>query len=105
MVKKIVDGIMSTSTERMNTEVKNELTKFLKQAVSANKPNDMNVFWSIYNKDKQMVTDIFNQNAFTSYIPVQIKISLEKALGQFDSIQIIGCAGYDKLKKIADRKF
>lgn len=103
--EKIVDGIMSTSTERMNTEVKNELTKFLKQAVNANKPNDMNVFWSIYNKDKQMVTDIFNQNAFTSYIPVQIKISLEKALGQFDSIQIIGCAGYNKLKKIADRKF
>ncbi len=89
----------------MDTESKNEFTNFLKQSVNASRPNDMNVFWSIYLKDKQMVTDAFNQKAFTSYTPIQIKISLEKALNQFDSIPIIGCDGYKKLKKIANRRF
>lgn len=103
--QKIVDGIMSASTEKMDTESKNEFTNFLKQSVNESRPNNMNSFWSIYSKDKQMVIDAFNQKAFTSYTPIQIKISLEKALNQFDSIPIIGCEGYEKLKKIASRRF
>jgi hypothetical protein len=102
---KVVDGIMSACPAEMNTEQKNAITNFLRLSGNANKENDMNAFWSIYNKDKKTVIDAFNQNAFTPYTPVQIKISLEKALNQFDSIPIIGCDGYKKLKKIANRRF
>lgn len=103
--QKIVDGIISSFTEKMDTESKNEFTNFLKQSVNASGPNNMNAFWRIYNKDKQMVIDAFNQKAFIPYTPIQIKISLEKALNQFDSIPIIGCDGYKKLKKVANRRF
>lgn len=102
--QKIVDGIISSFTEKMDTESKNEFTNFLKQSVNASGPNNMNAFWRIYNKDRQMIIDAFNQKAFIPYTPIQIKISLEKALNQFNSIPIIGCDGYKKLKKVANRR-
>lgn len=102
--QKIADGIISSFTEKMDTESKNEFTNFLKQSVNASGPNNMNAFWRIYNKDRQMIIDAFNQKAFISYTPIQIKISLEKALNQFNSIPIIGCDGYKKLKKVANRR-
>ena len=48
---------------------------------------------------------VINQNALTHYIPVQIRITLENALKKYNAIQVIGCEGYRKLKKIANRKF
>ena len=102
--QKILDGIISSFTEKMDTESKNEFTNFLKQSVNASGPNNMNAFWRIYNKDRQMIIDAFNQKAFIPYTPIQIKISLEKALNQFNSIPIIGCDGYKKLKKVANRR-
>lgn len=104
-INKAVDGIMLACPVEMNAEQKNAIENLLKQSGNANKENDMNAFWNIYNKDKKTVIDAFNQNSFTSYTPVQIKISLEKALNQFDSIPIIGCDGYKKLKKIANKRF
>ncbi len=102
---KVVDGIMSACPVEMKPEQKNAIINFLKQSVNANRVNDMNAFWSIYNRDRKIVIDAFNQKAFTSYTPIQIKSSLEKALNQFDSIPIIGCDGYKKLKKVANRRF
>lgn len=102
--QKMVDGIMEVCPADMSLEQREAIGGMLKRIYSTNGTPDFNAFWSMYNKDKQIVIDAFNKEAFTRYVPVQIKISLQKALGQFDSIPVIGCTGYDKLKKLAERK-
>lgn len=42
--QKNVDGIMSASTEKMDTESKNEFTNFFKHSLNVSRPNDMNAF-------------------------------------------------------------
>lgn len=101
----IIEGFMETIPSNVNPEYKNAIKDFLIHSSNVNSYTDMNLFWSLYNKDRQTVIKAFNEKAFTAYIPAQIKISLEKALEQFDSIPIIGCDGYKKLKKIANRRF
>lgn len=72
----------------------------------ASNPNaDMNTFWQIYGKKKNVLHAVINQNGLTHYIPLQIRITLENALKKHKTIQIIGCEGYRKLKKIGQRKF
>ena len=45
-----------------------------------------------------------HQNGLTAYTPLQISLSLEKALNQYALLEIAGCDGYKKLKKISERK-
>ncbi len=101
---KIVDGLMSTCPPNTTTEQKNAIENMLKQVNDARGVTDSNLFWDLYNKDRQTILLAFNKDAFTHYTPVQIKISLQKALRQFDSIPIIGCKGYNTLKKLAARR-
>lgn len=100
----IIEGFMSTCPSDMTPEQKTAMENFLKQLINFNSDTDMNAFWSIYNRNKKIISNAFNNKALTSYIPVQIKVSLEKALSQFDSISVIGCEGYEKLKKISKRR-
>lgn len=102
---KMINDIMSICPPEITSEQKATIENVLKQFKDGNSVNDIGMFWQLYSKNRQIVTDSFNQKALTAYIPVQIKISLEKALHQFDSIPITACAGYEKLKKIANRKF
>ncbi|MCH5193046.1 MAG: hypothetical protein J1F11_03725 [Oscillospiraceae bacterium] len=64
-----------------------------------------NIFWNNYNKDKDTLKSIINQKALTSYIPLQITISLQKIIQECSLLEIIGCNGYNKLKKISEKKF
>lgn len=64
-----------------------------------------NKLWKMLNQSKANLHSVINQNALTHYIPVQIRITLENALKKHNAIQVIGCEGYRKLKKIANRKF
>lgn len=101
---KAIDGIMSTCPETITTEQKSAIENMLQQVSNASGVTDSNLFWNLYSKDRQTILLAFNKGAFTRYTPVQIKVSLQKALGQFDSITIIGCKGYNKLKKLAKRR-
>lgn len=70
--------------------------------ISEGKLND----GAFYESQMLFKTDsVINQNALTHYIPVQIRITLENALKKYNAIQVIGCEGYRKLKKNANRKF
>ncbi len=101
---KIIDGLMATCPGNITTEQKSAMENMLKQVSNASAITDSNLFLNLYSKDRQTILLAFNQDAFTRYTPVQIKISLQKALDQFDSITIIGCKGYNKLKKLAERR-
>ena len=101
---KVIDGLMATYPGNITAEQKGAMENMLKQVSNASAVTDANLFFSLYNKDKTQILQAFNQDAFTRYTPEQIKISLQKALSQFDSIPIIGCKGYNKLKKMAERR-
>ena len=45
-----------------------------------------------------------NRGALDRYTPMQIRISIENALKKLNTISVIGCEGYTKMKKIAGRK-
>ena len=48
---------------------------------------------------------IINKGVLTPYIPVQIKISLEKILKEYSMLEIVGTEGYQMLKKFSKKKF
>ena len=102
---KAVEEMINTVPENFSKEQKEAIENMKKQFCNLNNISDFNLFLQLYNKDKKTIIDAFNNDAFTNYIPVQIEKSLTKALSQFDSITVIGCEGYNKLKKIAKRSF
>ena len=76
------------------------------QQVAAQNPNfDMNRFWNLYNQQKNWTKSIINQGALTPYIPVQIRISLEKMLKKYSMLEITGTSGYQMLKKTSQKRF
>ena len=86
-------------------EQKTAFENLMKRMTASNQNIDQNTFWNVYNQSKSNLLSVINQNALTHYIPVQIRITLENALKKYNAIQVIGCEGYRKLKKIANRKF
>lgn len=86
-------------------EQKTAFENLMKRMTTSNQNIDPNTFWNTYNQSKANLHSVINQNALTHYIPVQIRITLENALKKYNAIQVIGCEGYRKLKKIANRKF
>jgi len=85
-------------------EQKTALENLLKRMTASYQNLDQNTFWNIYNQSKANLHSVINQNALSHYIPLQIRITLENALKKYYAIHIIGCEGYRKLKKIANRK-
>lgn len=103
--QQLIKGIISTIPQDMKDEDKQAVEKAFQHLAITNPNFDLDLFWNVYNKTKGNIRNIINQNAFTKYIPMQIRISLENALRQYSSIQIIGCSGYRKMKRLARRKF
>ena len=101
----LIEGLMGTVPPGLNEEQKLALENMLKQSAILGTATDLNTFWNLYRKDQADILTITDQKAFTRFNPGQITISLEKALKQYASIPVIGCPGYNKLKKLAERKF
>lgn len=104
-MQQLLNAIESIAPEEMDPEQKNALINMLKLSGESNQDINWDAFWNTYNKSKDNLHKIINQGALTQYIPVQIRVTLENALKKCNTIQIIGCNGYNKLKKIAERKF
>lgn len=74
--------------------------------VTAQNPNfDMSRFWSLYEQQRNWTKSIINQGALIPYIPVQIRLSLEKMLKKYSMLEISGTDGYQMLKKTSKQKF
>lgn len=101
----LLQAMKDTLPKEMDSEQRTALDNMLKQVVTSTTAPDLNAFWNIYEKRKENLHSVINQNALTHYIPQQIRITLDNALKKSNSIQIIGCEGYRKLKKIGQRKF
>ena len=92
------------SKDGMNGNQKQAVENMLKQFSATNQNRNYDQFWSIYNKEKQDIITAVNRGALDRYTPMQIRISIENALKKLNSISVIGCEGYTKMKKIAGRK-
>lgn len=103
-VNNAVEGLVAVIPEGMNGEQKQALENMLKQSNTTNQNRNYEKFWNLYNKEKQDIIMAVNRGALDRYTPMQIRISIENALKKLNSISVIGCEGYTKMKKIAGRK-
>ena len=66
---------------------------------------DANMFWNVYNEQRIRLESIINSKPLTSYIPDQIRITLENMIKKYSMLTIIGSDGYQLLKKWSVKKF
>lgn len=100
----LVQGLSQSIPQNLTSEQKTAVENMIKQLGTSNANIDLTAFWNFYRLNQSNIQAVINQNGFINYIPAQIRISLEKALKKYVSLQIIGSDGYKKLKKIANRK-
>lgn len=81
------------------------LENMIKNIATSNPNFDSDMILRNFEKNRSKFHEFINNNALTSYMPEQIRVSLENALKREASIEIIGCEGYRKMKKIASRIF
>lgn len=86
-------------------DVKSTINAVTQQFANQNVNFDFQQFWNSYNQQRQKLEMIINQNALTNYIPVQIRISMEKKLREYSMLNISGNLGYLMLHKLFERRF
>lgn len=102
--QQVVTALTMTMPQDLEAKQKAAIVNMLHQLASSNKNIDFTTFWNNYNRDRSNIIAVINQNGLTAYTPLQISLSLEKALNQYALLEIAGCDGYKKLKKISERK-
>ena len=103
-INMLVQGLSQSIPQTLTPEQKVAVENMIKQLGEANANINFTAFWNFYKLNQSNIQAVIDQNGFMLYIPVQIRISLDKALKKYISIQIMGNDGYKKLKKIANRK-
>lgn len=104
-VQQLVLGLKQTMPQNLEPAQKTAVENMLQQFASSNGNIDFTTFWNNYNKNRSNIRTVIDQKGLTAYTPLQIKLSLEKALNQYALLEVTGCDGYNKLKKISERKF
>lgn len=102
--KQVVQTLIDTMPSQLTEENKEAVTNMLHQFAATNENMDFTTFWNVYNNKRADVIKVMNQNGLTEYIPLQIRLSLEKAINQYKLLEVTGCDGYRLLKKVGSRK-
>lgn len=90
--------------ENAPEEIKSTLNTVAQQFTNQNFNFDLQQFSNNYNQQKQRLEMIINQNALTTYLPVQIRISMEKKLREYSMLNISGNFGYQMLHKLSEKR-
>ena len=104
-MQQVVLGLTQTMPQNMEPTQKTAIENMLHQIAASNGNVDFSTFWKNYNQNRSNIRTVIDQKGLTAYTPLQIRLSLEKALNQYALLEITGCDGYKKLKKISERKF
>lgn len=96
-LKKVPEECEETKTTKESL-IKKEENIF---PANADQTQFMNAY--IY-KTNELKETFSKQGGFISYLPEQIRVTIDKELSKLSHIEIIGCSGYKKLKKIAKIK-
>ncbi len=104
-IKDYKQSIIEKETKNEAEEKQKELMlKVLDDLMKANPNFDANQFWKIYNMKRDLLKTIVNSSPYISYVPLQVSETFNKAIKNISSIEVIGCEGFRKLKKIAKIK-
>ena len=104
-INQFVQAMGKMLPQSISSEQQTLLENMVKDIATSNPNFDSDIILRNFEKNRSKFHEFINSNALTSYIPGQIRISLENALKREASIEIIGCEGYRKMKKIASRMF
>ncbi len=104
-VDNLMNGMKKTLPEGLTTEQIEAVLNLFRPFFTSNPNFNKEIFWKVYNEHRADIINIINQNGVTRYIPVQIRVSIENALRKAALIEIIGCEGYRKMKKVSRCKF
>ena len=96
--------IEKSTTNEDEKKQKDLMLNIFDELMKTNQTIDLNQFWKIYNTKKELLRDIVNLSPYISYIPGQVAETFNKAIKNINSIEVIGCAGFRKLMKIAKIK-
>lgn len=97
------DEISKKETHNEDEEKNKTVFIGILDELQANPNYEVNNFWKIYNSKISQLKDIINQSPIISYIPLQISQTLNEQLKNVNSLEVIGCEGFRKLKKIAKK--
>lgn len=100
-VTNLMSGMEKTLPKELTSEQNEAIMNLFRPFVTSNQNFNKEIFWKIYNEHRAEIIDIINKDGVTRYIPVQIRVSIENALSKAALIEIIGCDGYKRLKKIS----
>ncbi len=98
ILEKLLPKEISFSEEEKN------IIKLIGEQISLPHVNNEQ-FWKNFQQQKDKLTYIINQKALTAYIPLQIRVSLEKMLKKYSMLEVKGTEGYKTLRKYSKRKF
>ena len=104
-LQQIVKALTQTMPQNLEPTQKEAFENLLHQVSNSNKNIDVTTFWNNYNRDRSNIFKVINQNGLTTYTPLQIRLSLEKAINQYALLEVTGCDGYKLLKKVSGRRF
>lgn len=102
----LVQSILANLEEQLiNFGLNNSYGSIPMAQIWQNPSFDLNQFLNMYWQQDEKIKAIINKGVLTPYIPVQIKISLEKILKEYSMLEIVGTDGYQMLKKFSKKKF
>ena len=102
--QQVVSALMQSAPQNLTNEQRISIENMLHSVTESNSVTDFNMFWKEYNQKVEWLRSIIDKNGLTEYIPLQIRMSLEKALSQYALLEITGSDGYIRLKRIAGRR-
>ncbi len=98
----LLDSIpKGNENEKENEIIQQTLSNFFAQLQQKNSNIDAERFWTIYGNKRNRFLTIVNNNALTTYTPMQVFTTLQAVLKQYVLLEIAGTDGYRKLCKIA----
>ena len=103
--RKIIDEIMESIPKTVSDDSRDYLKNIIDMIDVSKCSFNVERFFKEYRGfDTILINIICNNNGITKYTPLQIKLSLEKALKQYELLEVSSCLGYQKLVNISHRK-
>lgn len=100
-LNKLATFLDKTFPQSVTKEEKENILNLFSQNGKEISSKDWDLFWKKYNQQREELKYTINNKAFDEYIPVQIRMSLEKIIKQYMFLNIDALTGYAKIKKIS----
>lgn len=102
----IVKALGSLLPQGVSGEDRNTIDSMLNGFINVGPNYNLNLTKECFLKKRCAFVELANTNGvLTTYIPDQIRISLENAIKKVTLLEIVGCEGFRKMKQIANRRF